>query len=118
MPDDAVRELIVRPWVDQVVDALGFDPRSAYVGGFWLPMIGPSPTWLVRRLAAGLEASPAGFGCSAADLARWLGLGTPSGRNATLIRSLRRAADFELVRFEPDGTVLARRRLPPLTLRQ
>lgn len=32
----------VRPWADEVLDRVGFDPRSAYVERFWLGVIGPS----------------------------------------------------------------------------
>ena len=47
--------LIREPWPDDVIDALGFDPRSPYVERFWLGVIGPSTTWLLRRIAAGLR---------------------------------------------------------------
>jgi hypothetical protein len=36
--------LPVRPWPDPVIDALGHDPRSAYVERFWLGILGPSTT--------------------------------------------------------------------------
>src|ERR671933_2368459 len=67
--------LPVRPWPDGVIDALGHDPRSVYVERFWLGILGPSTTWLLRRLAAGLEAEPAGFSLSLPDTAQALGLG-------------------------------------------
>ena len=50
-------------WSDQVVDALGQDPRSEYAEIFWLPVIGPSCTLAGRRLAAWLDAEPAGSTC-------------------------------------------------------
>src|SRR4051795_11241080 len=53
--------LTIRPWPDDVIDALGHDPRSAYVETYWLGILGPSTTWLLRLLVAGLEANPAGF---------------------------------------------------------
>jgi len=53
--------LAIRPWPDPVIDNLGLDPRSTYVETFWLGVLGPSTTWLLRRMAAGLEASPEGF---------------------------------------------------------
>ena len=52
--------LSIRPWPDPVIDLLGHDPRSAYVERFWLGVLGPSTTWLMRRLASGLETAPAG----------------------------------------------------------
>src|SRR3954468_992994 len=59
--------LHVTPWPDPVIDALGHDPRSLYVEQFWLGILGPSTTWLLRRLVAGLEAEPAGFELPLAD---------------------------------------------------
>jgi len=111
----------VVPWVDPVVDSLGFDPRSDYVELFWLGVIGPSTTWLMRRLAAGLDRSPEGFTLDLVDTARSLGIGgqggTLGGRNSPFARTLVRACQFGLA--QPNGTRLAvRRRLPPLNARQ
>ncbi len=41
--DGRLDELVlhIRPWSDDVVDKLGFDPRSSYVEDFWLPILGP-----------------------------------------------------------------------------
>ena len=85
----------VVPWVDPVVDALGFDARSDYVELFWLGVIGPSTTWLMRRLAAGLDRSPEGFTLDLGETAQALGIsgqgGTLGGRNAPFARTLVRA---------------------------
>ena len=48
-----VGSITVRPWIDPVVDDDGFDPRSRYVEVFWLGVLGPTATWLLRRLVAG-----------------------------------------------------------------
>jgi hypothetical protein len=111
----------VVPWVDPVVDALGFDPRSDYVELFWLGVIGPSTTWFMRRLAAGFDRSPEGFTLDLVDTARALGIGgqggTLGGRNSPFARTLVRACQFGLA--QPNGARLAvRRRLPPLNARQ
>ena len=111
----------VVPWVDPVVDTLGFDARSDYVELFWLGVIGPSTTWLMRRLAAGLDRSPEGFTLDLGETAQALGIsgqgGTLGGRNAPFARTLVRACQFGLA--QPNGTRLAvRRRLPPLNARQ
>src|SRR5215831_455490 len=53
--------LTIKPWPDAVIDTVGLDPRSAYVETFWLGVLGPSTTWLLRRLVNGLEASPSGY---------------------------------------------------------
>jgi hypothetical protein len=113
-PADSVH---VRPWPDPVIDAVGVDPRSAYVERFWLGILGPSTTWLLRRLAAGLEAEPAGFTISLPDTARALGLGG-DGRNSPFVRALARSCTFELAMVAGPGELAVRRRLPPLNRRQ
>src|SRR5579872_5088621 len=91
--------LPVRPWVDDVIDTLGFDPRSSYVERFWLGILGPSTTWLLRRTAAAFDRSPAGFELPLADTARELGLGERGGRNSPFIRALFRSCQFEMARM-------------------
>ncbi len=116
-PDPDVSVLTVRPWPDAVIDALGHDPRSLYVERFWLGVLGPSAIWLLRRLAADLEANPAGYDLDLLDTARSLGLGMRSGgRHSPFLRTLGRCCQFGLTRLdEADTVLLARRRLPPLT---
>ena len=105
LPVDVMR---VVAWVDPVVDALGFDPRSDYVELFWLGVIGPSTTWLMRRLAAGLDRSPEGFTLDLIETARALGIGGHGGlgsRNSPFARTLVRACQFGLA--QPNGAQLA-----------
>jgi len=116
-PELPTETLHVRPWPDPVIDALGHDPRSAYVERFWLGVLGPSTTWLLRRLAAGLEAEPAGFDLSLPDTARALGLGG-EGRSSPFVRALARCCQFELALASGPGELSVRRRLPPLNRRQ
>jgi hypothetical protein len=101
-----------------VIDALGHDPRSSYVEQFWLGILGPSTTWLLRRLATGLEAQPAGFDLPLADTAQALGLGAKGGRHSPFMRALARCCQFDLAEGRPDGTLAVRRKLPPLNRRQ
>ncbi len=109
-------EFAVRPWPDSVIDEVGHDPRSAYVERFWLGVLGPSSVVLLRRLAAELESSPSGFTLPLEETARTLGLGTRGGRNSPFVRTITRCAQFRLVHFdETAATILARRKLPPLT---
>jgi hypothetical protein len=114
-PSDSVH---IRPWLDEVIDALGFDPRSPYVETYWLGILGPSTTWLLRRLVAGLEDQPEGFDLSLAETARQLGLSDRGGRNAPFARAVVRTIQFELAHVEGDDTLLVRRRVPPLNRRQ
>src|SRR5690606_30140812 len=116
--DDGPTHLLVRPCVDPVVDEVGRDPRSGYVHQFWLCSLGPSTTWLMRHLAAGLEAEPDGFCLDLAVAARTLGLGRRRGRNSPFARALERSRQFGLTRDLGGGQLAARRRLPPLSRNQ
>jgi hypothetical protein len=110
--------LHVVPWRDPIIDRLGHDPRSAYVETFWLGVLGPSATWLLRRLAGWLEATPDGLTVDLDELAAALGLGGRSGRHVPLLRALDRLVSFGMARTMPSGPELAvRRSLPPLAQR-
>jgi hypothetical protein len=109
--------LTIRPWPDPVIDQVGHDPRSAYVERFWLGILGPSTTWLLRRMAAGLEAEPGGFDLDLGETARSLGLGG-EGRHSPFVRALTRCCQFELALPSDDGVLAVRRKLPPLSRRQ
>lgn len=109
--------LPVRPWVDELIDTLGFDPRSAYVEQFWLGILGPSTTWLLRRVAATFDRRPEGFELPLAGTAQELGLGNKGGRHSPFMRALWRCCHYELARVV-DGGLEVRRRLPPLNRRQ
>lgn len=109
--------LEIRPWPDPVLDHLGHDARSPYVERYWLPILGPSATLLVRRLATGLDESPEGYEVDPAAWALELGIGMRGGRHSPFWRSLERTCRFGAARRH--GTVLAvRRRLPPLNRAQ
>lgn len=110
--------LPVRPWPDQVIDALGHDPRSPYVETFWLGILGPSTTWLLRRLAAGLEASPEGFDLDLAEAAAAIGIGGRGGRHGPFMRALGRCCRFGVAEVRDESTLAVRRKIPPLTRRQ
>ena len=110
--------LTIRPWPDDVIDALGFDPRSHYVETYWLGILGPSTTWLARRLVAGLEASPAGFELDLADTARCLGLGDKCGKHSPFVRSIERMVKFGVAQPHGPGELAVRRKIPPLNRRQ
>jgi len=115
--DDGHGTLLVAPWSDPVIDTLGHDPRSTYVEQFWLPILGPTATWLLRRMAAGFDTAPEGFELDLADTARALGLGARGGRHSPFQRALGRCISFRLARREGQGALGVRRRIPPLTRR-
>lgn len=108
----------VRPWEADSPSRIGFDPRSPYVERFWLGIIGPSTAWLLRRMAAGFDASPDGFEMSLSETARALGLGDRGGRNSAFFRTVNRVVQFELARVPAPGELEVLRRLPALSPRQ
>lgn len=116
--DLPVDHLRISPWHDPVVDALGHDPRSAYVERFWLALLGPSTTFLVRRLAGALEEHPDGFDLPLEDTARSLGLGLRGGSSGPFYRALARTGQFHISRAAGPAHLAVRTRLQTLTHRQ
>lgn len=110
--------ITIRPWANPAWDRNGFDPRSPYVEKYWLPVIGPSACWLMRRLASAFDGSPEGFLLPLGETARALGLGDRGGRNSAFFRTLNRLVQFELARPAGRDSLEVARRLPPLTRRQ
>ncbi len=109
--------LPIKAWHDEISSELGFDPRSPYVERFWLGLLGPSATWLLRALAYGLEASPEGFALPPQDFARVLGLGDRTGKQSPLVRAVGRLCHFQLAYFE-GAQLYVRTSLPWLDRRQ
>ena len=105
------------PWEDPVVEATGIDARAAYVELFWLPVLGPTAVWLLRRIADRFDAEPAGFDLDLDRTAAGLGIGGLDSRHAPLRRALRRCARFRLVRPCGPGEVAVRRTVGPLPRR-
>lgn len=117
-PARTLPPLLVVAWRDPVVDALGFDPRSTYVERFWLPLLGPTSTWLLRRLAAEFDQQPDGFSIDAADCARSIGIGNRGGQNGPFHRSIERCIRFGVARQEEHDIIAVRTRIPPLSRQQ
>jgi len=117
-PTDALpHRLGVMPWLDPVQDATGYEPRSAYVETFWLPIIGPSSTLLLRRLAEEFDDAPDGFEIECASLSREIGLGPRLDRRGALARTLERCTKFQVLELQGE-LLYVRRRLPGLSQRQ
>lgn len=108
--------VIVRPWLDPLVDGDGHDPRSRYVEMFWLGVLGPTATWLLRRLASGLERSPEGYELDLATTAQSMGLSWIDGRTTPFSRALRRCTMFG-VAHSISGGIAVRRRVPQVSTR-
>jgi hypothetical protein len=109
--------LAVRPWQDDVIDRHGFDPRAPYVEQFWLGVLGPSTTLLLRHLADRFDLMPDGFDLPLAETARALGLGDRGGRHSPFLRTVNRTIQFQMATPTPAGGLAVRRRLPPLARR-
>lgn len=107
--------IAIEPWPDPVIDRLGHDPRSAYVERFWLPVLGPSTVWFLRRVADALDDAPDGFDLDLIDTARSLGVGMRGGRNSPMLRTIDRCCRFGAARMQGPDAIAVRRRLAPLT---
>lgn len=113
----AADPLRVVPLRHPVLDVLGHNPRSAYGELFLLPLVGPTTLWAHRRLCLHLARRPEGFEVPLAILARELGLGAATGRNAPVVKAMGRLVDWDLAEFT-DGTLTVRPVVPPLTAGQ
>lgn len=102
---------------DPVVDVVGFDPADAYVETYWLPILGPSATWALRRLTGWLAGSPDGFRLPHDPFARELGLGGRTSRNGPALRALGRLVLFDMAVVTPGDELAVRTRIPPLSRR-
>ncbi len=114
---DRFESIVVLLWPDAEVMGSGHEARSTYVERFWLGILGPSTTWLWRRLVRGLDECPNGYRVQLADTARALGLGAGTGRNSMIVRSLDRMVQFGAARRNGD-VVEVRTHLPELSARQ
>lgn len=104
--------LSIRPWSDPIVDNDGHDPRSRYVERFWLGVLGPTATWLIRRLATELDRHPDGYELELEAVARSMGLSFSAGRSSPFTKALQRCVMFGLAHPLPSGGLAVRRRIP------
>jgi hypothetical protein len=118
-PVDFPQRATIRPWPDPIVDRRGHDPRSLYVEYFWLGVIGPTATWLLRRIAAHFDARPEGGNVDLHELAGSLGLSVAKGPSSPFGRALQRCVMFGAARPIERGSAgwEVRRRLPTVTQR-
>lgn len=118
VPVPVADSITIRPWYDVVIDELGHDPRSLYVETYWLSVLGPTTTWLLRIIATHLEESPDGFDLDLGDTARAMGLGERCGRHSPFSRAFTRLVQFDLAQVQEEPILAVRRKVPPLTRRQ
>lgn len=113
-PTDKLR---IVAWPDEILDRVGHDARARYVETYWLGVLGPSTTWLLRHLADELEGNPYGFVLHLPETASRLGLGLRDGRNSPFMRALSRLVQFEMAMPYGSDGLAVRRRVPSLSRR-
>ena len=111
--DSGQTTVVLECWWDAALSRGGHDVTTAYVETFWLPVLGPSSTLLLRWCARRLPEHPGGLTVAVADVAAHLGLGRSGSRNGPVLRSLARLCRFGLAR-ELDGGFEVRPHVPPL----
>lgn len=108
--------VMIRPWIDPLVDEIGHDPRSLYVERFWLGVLGPTATWVLRRLTAGLAEHHDGYCVDLVSTATSMGLSFNPGRSSPFSKALQRCTMFGLAHQTSDGFAV-RRRVPTVAHR-
>ncbi len=108
-------EVTVRAW-EVERDGPLLPVQHQYVEMLWLPVIGPSSTWLLRRLSGWALACPDGLTVVLPELSESLGLGWSSGPNSSLQRSMRRLIMFGLAHWGDSFEVVTR--VPAVSERQ
>ena len=104
------------PWHDPVVDRRGHDPRSVYVEQFWLGVLGPTATWLMRRLVAGFDHHPDGYELDVAGHRPLARAERVEGTASPFNKAVTRCVMFGLVQRRTEAW-LVRRRVPLVSQR-
>jgi hypothetical protein len=107
--EERASSLHIVPWVDPLVDGRGVLVRSAYVEQFWLPVLGPSATFLLRRLGTIAAQFPDGVTLDREWLGSSLGLGKGESRNAPLPRAIERCIRFGVAKRVSHDRLAVRR---------
>ncbi len=115
--DPTLSSLWIELWADERTERYGHSARSPYVERFWLGILGPSSTWLLRSISYGLEVAPSGFDLATQDTARVLGLGERTGKFSPFVRAIGRLCQFELA-YLRGSTLVVRSHVPWLDRRQ
>lgn len=108
------KKLVVVPWHDPVVEEIGYDARSRYVELFWLNVLGPSATWILRRIAGGFDTYPGGYELDVPATAAAIGLAFSDRPNNPFTRAVRRCLWFGIAQ-PMQGGLAVRRTLPPVS---
>ena len=98
--------IVVVPWSDPVVDEDGASVFSRYAELYWLPILGPSALWILRRIVMGFEESPHGFELDCATTATDMGLRFSLSPNNSFSRSLQRCLYFGALQVHQGGLAM------------
>lgn len=98
----------IRPWPDPLVDVRGHDPRSAYVERYWLGVIGPTATLIMRRFADEFDRAPDGFTIDLSHTASTMGLSYGKGPGSPFGRAVHRCVMFGLAQPTTSGYAVRR----------
>ena len=105
----------VTRWVDPTVDRIGFPVLDPYVELAWLPVIGPSATWMLRRLDSWLPNPSSRVEIDLSELGQMLGLGSSVSPWSSVQRTMGRLVRFGLADWS--GVLRVRGSVPPLSSR-
>ena len=115
-PEHHDQNVGVVPWRDATVESLGFPVRSEYVEWFWLPVLGPSATWLLQRIDVGFDQFPDGYVLDARSTAQALGIAARDDAGTIFARALSRLQSFGIAHGNCNSLAV-RRVLPPVAQR-
>ena len=90
---------------------------GAYVERFYLPTLGPSSILLLRRIAGDHRPTPSSGRTIILDLealAGSMGLGTGTGPNSTIRKTIRRLINFGIIHEDQLGYITIPSHLPPV----
>ena len=104
----------ILPFTNPSEDSDHFDPRSEYAETFWLPVLGPSTMWFMRKMADRFDHEPDGFEIDLLETSHSLGITGSGGRNNPFYRALNRAVSFHMGRTVDATTIAIRRVMPQL----
>ena len=116
LTDSTNATLAVYPWSDPVVDHSGHPVRGDYVEQFWLGVLGPTATWLLRRLVAGFDYWPEGYELDLVETAQAIGTTFRPDRDSAFSRAIERLVMFGLAQRYAGGLAV-RTKVPELTSR-
>ena len=113
----------IGPWIDPTLEQYGYPVTGEYVETFWLGTLGPTSTWLLRRLVSVLDAAgvaddvEASIRVDVIELAGALGIGSPADRLTPIAKALDRLVMFGVAQVRGERLVV-RRFVAPLAAKQ